>query len=206
VAELTDSLNQLLESHADQISRRIDADEGQTRQAIQSAVPALLAALSADAERGAGLKQAIAKDHDGSIIDQLSEYLDGSAQLSPRTTNGSGILDHALGDRQEPMAQALSAKSGLDMSTIMRLLPLLAPIVMGMLGKRGKAAGGDETGGFSFDDIGDVLNREKQDARSKNPDIGDILDSFGTASRTGSKSGGGIGDVLGGLFGGDRDR
>lgn len=206
MAELTDSLNQLLEGHADQISQRIDADEGQTRQAIQSAVPALLAALSADAERGDGLKQAIAQDHDGSIIDQLAEYLDGSAQLNPRTTNGSGILDHALGDRQEPMAQALSAKSGLDMSTIMRLLPLLAPIVMGMLGKRGKSSGGGGTGGFSFDDIGDLLNREKQDARSKNPDIGDILDSFGKGSGAGSKSGGGIGDVLGGLFGDRGDR
>ena len=206
MAELTDSLNQLLDSHADQISQRIDADESQTRQAIQSAVPALLAALSADAERGDGLKQAIAQDHDGSIIDQLAEYLDGSAQLNPRTTNGSGILDHALGDRQEPMAQALSAKSGLDMSTIMRLLPLLAPIVMGMLGKRGKASGGGGTGGFSLDDIGDLLNREKRDARSKNPDIGDILDSFGKGSGAGSKSGGGIGDALGGLFGGDRDR
>ena len=207
MAELTDSLNQLLEGHADQISQRIDADEGQTRQAIQSAVPALLAALSADAERGDGLKQAIAQDHDGSIIDQLAEYLDGSARLNPRTTNGSGILDHALGDRQEPMAQALSAKSGLDMSTIMRLLPLLAPIVMGMLGKRGKSSGGGGgTGGFSFDDIGDLLNREKQDARSKNPDIGDILDSFGKGSGAGSKSGGGIGDVLGGLFGDRGDR
>lgn len=207
MAELTDSLNQLLEGHADQISQRIDADEGQTRQAIQSAVPALLAALSADAERGDGLKQAIAQDHDGSIIDQLAEYLDGSAQLNPRTTNGSGILDHALGDRQEPMAKALSAKGGLDMSTIMRLLPLLAPIVMGMLGKRGKSSGGGGgTGGFSFDDIGDLLNREKQDARSKNPDIGDILDSFGKGSGAGSKSGGGIGDVLGGLFGDRGDR
>lgn len=209
MAELTDSLNQLLEGHADQISQRIDADEGQTRQAIQSAVPALLAALSADAERGDGLKQAIAQDHDGSIIDQLAEYLDGSAQLNPRTTNGSGILDHALGDRQEPMAQALSAKSGLDMSTIMRLLPLLAPIVMGMLGKRGKSSGGGGgTGGFSFDDIGDLLNREKQDARSKNPDIGDILDQF-AKPRSGagaSKGGGGIMDSINDMLGGDRSR
>ena len=199
MAELSDTLNQLLESHAGQISQRIDADESQTRQAIQSAVPALLAALGTDAERGGGLNQAIQQDHDGAIIDQLSEYLNGNAQLSPRTTNGSGILNHALGDGQEPMAQALSAKSGLDMGTIMRLLPLLAPIVMGMLGKRGRTSGGGGSGGFSFDDIGDLLNREKQDARSKNPDIGDILDIFSKGS--GSKGGGGIGDVLGGLFG-----
>ena len=137
----------------------------------------------------------------GSILDDLSSYLNGTANLSPRTTNGAGILDHTLGDRQETMQRALSAKSGLDMSTIMRLLPLLAPIVMGMLGKRGKSSGGGGTGGFSLDDIGDLLNREKQDARSKNPDIGDILDSFGKGSGAGSKSGGGIGDVLGGRSG-----
>jgi hypothetical protein len=170
------------------------------RTAIDAAVPALLAALGNEAERGEGLKQAIAQDHDGSIIDQLSGYLDGSAQLSPRTTNGSGILDHALGDRQQPMAQALSAKTGLDMGTIMRLLPLLAPIVMGMLGKKSSSSGGGSGDGFGLDDLGSILGREKQDARSKNPDIGDILDTF--SKRSGSKSSdGGIGDVLGGLFG-----
>ncbi|HJP72278.1 MAG TPA: DUF937 domain-containing protein [Candidatus Limnocylindria bacterium] len=199
MAELSDTLNQLLESHAGQISQRIDADPNQTRSAIDAAVPALLAALGDEAERGGGLQQAIAQDHDGAIIDQLSDYLDGRAQLSPRTTNGSGILNHALGDRQEPMAQALSARSGLDMSTIMRLLPLLAPIVMGMLGKKSSSAGGGSGGGFGMDDLGSILGREKADARSKNPDIGDILDSFSKGS--GSKSGGGIGDVLGGLLG-----
>ena len=202
MAELTDTLNQLLESHAGQISQRINADPAQTRTAIDAAVPALLAALGNEAERGEGLKQAIAQDHDGSIIDQLSGYLDGSAQLSPRTTNGSGILDHALGDQQQPMAQALSAKTGLDMGTIMRLLPLLAPIVMGMLGKKSSSSAGGSDDGFGLDDLGSILGREKQDARSKNPDIGDILDSFSKGSGTGSKSGdGGIGDVLGGLFG-----
>ena len=198
MAELTDSLNQLLEGQADQIGQRIGADPAQTRSAIDAAVPALLAALGTEAERGDGLKQAIAQDHDGSIIDQLSEYLDGRAQLSPRTTNGSGILDHALGDRQEPMAQALSAKSGLDMSTIMRLLPLLAPIVMGMLGKKSSPSGGGSGGGFGLDDLGSILGREKQDARSKNPDIGDILDSFsrGGSAKSGSGSSGGLGGML----------
>jgi hypothetical protein len=205
VAELSESLNRLLEGRADQIGQRIGADPVQTRSAIDAAVPALLAALGTEAERGEGLERAIAQDHDGSIIDQLSEYLDGNAQLSPRTTNGSGILDHALGDQQEPMAQALSAKSGLDMSTIMRLLPLLAPIVMGMLGKKSSSSGGGSGDGFGLDDLGSILGREKQDARSKNPDIGDILDSFAGGSGTGSKPSGGIGDVLGGLFGSDRD-
>lgn len=201
MAELTDSLNQLLEGRADEIGQRIGADGAQTRSAITAAVPALLAALSADADRGGGLKQAIQRDHDGSIIDQLPAYLDGTAQLSPRTTNGAGILEHTLGDRQPQMQQALSAKSGLDLGSIAKLLPLLAPIVMGMLGKRGGASGGSGgSGGFGLDDIGDLLNREKTDARSKNPDIGDILDSF-TTKGSSKPTSGGLGGILDSILG-----
>ena len=179
MAELSDTLNQLLDSRADQIGQRIGADGTKTRTALHAAIPALLAALSAEAGRGNGLTQAIQRDHDGTILDQLNDYLGGTAQLSPRTTNGAGILEHTLGDRQTEVQRALSAKSGLDMGSIGNLLALLAPIVMGMLGKRGGTSGGSAgSGGFSIDDIGDLLNRETSDARTKNPEIGDILDSF----------------------------
>jgi hypothetical protein len=218
MAELTDALTQLLGGQTDQIGRRIGADPQGTRSALDAAVPALLAAFGSEAERGSGLRHAIEQDHDGSILDQLSAYLDGSAQLSPRTTNGAGILNHVLGDRQEDMARAISAKSGLDLGTIMQLLPLLAPILMGMLGKRSRsgAGGGSGGGGTGFDQIGDALRREREDTRSRNPDIGDILDSFakgGSSSRTTSSSsrtttstgraraGGGFADFLDRLLG-----
>jgi hypothetical protein len=207
VAELTDSLTELLDGRTSQISRRIGADESQTRTAVHAAVPTLLAALSTESS-GGGLRQAVERDHDGSIIDQLSEYLDGSAQLNPRATDGDGILDHALGDRRAEVQQALSAKSGLDLGTIAKLLPLLAPILMGMLGKRsgGGTGGSGGSGGFGLDDIGDLLNREKDDARSTNPDIGDILDRFDRRGTGGGSSSGGIGDILDSLGGRDRDR
>lgn len=199
MAELTDTLNQLLEPRADEIGKRIGADSGKTRSAIQAAVPALLAALSANASQGTGLRQAIEKDHDGSILDDINGYLGGTAKLSPRTTNGAGILEHTLGERQPGVQKALSDKSGLDIGSIGNLLALLAPIVLGMLGKRsGAAGGGSSSGGFGLDDIGDLLNREKDDARGKNPDLGDILDSVGGGgSRT--TASGGLGDILGSL-------
>jgi hypothetical protein len=205
MAELSDMLNQMLDSRADQIGQRIGADGTRTRSAMQSAVPALLAALSQDASRGTGLRQALERDHDGAILDQLSEYLGGSAQLSPRTTNGAGILEHVLGGRRQNLEQALSAKSGLDMGSIAQLLQLLAPILMGMLGKQGRSSGGGSGGGIGFDDIGDLLNREKQDAKSKDPDIGDILDSFAPDKPAGSRSGGGIGGMLDSILGRKRD-
>jgi hypothetical protein len=214
MADLTDTLNDLLAGETGTISRRIDADEPSTQAALQAAIPALMAALSSEAD-SPGLRQAIQQDHDGSIIDQLSDYLGGTAQLSPRTTNGAGILEHVLGDRQGEMAQALSAKSGLSLGSIMQLLPLLAPILMGMLGK--KTSGGSGSGGFSFDDLGSILGGETEAAKGKNPDIGDILDSFGPSgsrTRTGSTSGsttstssqrpssrGGLGGLLDSIFG-----
>lgn len=214
MAELTEQLTELLDERADQIGGRIGADPDQTRQAVHAVVPALLAAFGQEAERGGGIRQAVQRDHDGAILDQLSDYLNGSAQLSPRTTNGQGILEHVLGDRQEPMARALSAKTGLDMSTIMRLLPLLAPILMGMLGKKTTSgssspsgtSGRETSGGFGLDDLGDLLGREKADARSRNPDIGDILDSISVGGTQGRKGSGGLGDALGDLLGGGRDR
>ena len=200
MAELMDTLNELLDQRTGQISTRIGADETKTRSALHTAVPALLAAFSQEAERGGGIRQAIERDHDGAIIDQLSEYLGGGAKLSPRTTNGPGILDHVLGSRQSDMQQALSAKTGLDVGSIGNLLALLAPIVMGMIGKKSNASPG---GGFSLDDLGSILGREKQDARSRNPEISDILDRFGQGS---GGSSGGLGGMLDGLLGGKRDR
>ena len=215
MAQLTEALNGLLEAQAPQISRRIGADPQKTQAAVHTAILALLAALGQNATSGGGeaLKGALERDHDGSILDNLGDYLGGTANLNPRATNGSGILEHTLGPRQETMQRAISAKSGLDMSSVGSLLSLLAPIVMGMLSKRasgggtatgGTAAGGTAAGGgIGLDDLTDLLGREKADAQS-NPDLGDILGSVlggGATSDTQRRSGGGLMDILGSLFG-----
>ena len=199
MAQISSSVLDDLRSHLsgdtlNEISRRIGADPQQTKTAIDGAIPVLLAALgkeAADPDRRAGLQQAIREDHDGSVIDNLPAYLNG--QLSGRATNGQGIVNHVLGDRQQTAAQALSGKSGLDLSTIMSLLPLLAPIVMGMLGKK------ERSGGLSFDNIADALGGDTQRAANDSPDIGDLLGNvLGGQSGEGK---GGIGDVLGSIFG-----
>jgi hypothetical protein len=182
----------------DDIGRRIDADPASTKRAIDAALPMLLAALgkeAADPQRAAGLKQAIQQDHDGTVVDNLHGYLSG--QMSGRATNGEGIVNHVLGDRREPAVQALSAKSGLDLGTIASLLPLLAPIVMGMLGKK------TGSGGLSLDNITDVLGNDTQRAANEQPDLGDLLGQvLGGGQGQGQGQGqGGIGDVIGSIFG-----
>lgn len=177
------SLQQLLAGQADQIGARIGADPAQTQQAISAALPALLAGLQQQATPGSGLQQAIEQDHDGSILDDLSGYLNGTANLGPRTTNGQGILDHVLGDQQEGVQHALSSQTGLSSSMIAQLLPLLAPIVMGMLGRQART-GGNASGGLG--------------------DLGSILGGL-TGGQPGMGSGG-LGDILGSILGGGQNR
>jgi hypothetical protein len=200
MAGLTDMLEQMLASRSDRIGARIGADPAQTNAAVTAALPALIAALSQESS-DPGLRQALERDHDGAVIDNLDGYVDGTANLNPRATDGVGILEHTLGDRQQGVAQALSAKTGLDLGTIMQLLPLLAPIVMGMLGKQTRSG----SGGFGLDDLGSILGGETAAAQSRNPDIGDILGSVLGGSRAGAQgspgSGGGLDDLLGSLTG-----
>lgn len=176
---MTDMLEQMLGSQADQIGARIGADPAKTQSAIAAALPALLAGLQKQAAPGTGLEQAIAQDHDGSILDDLPGYLQGTANLSPRTTNGEGIIRHVLGDQQEGVQQALSAKTGLSMDSIAQLLPLLAPIVMGMLGKQARSGSADQGAGGI--------------------DLSSILGSLGGL-------GGGAGDILGSILGDNKTR
>ena len=61
-----------------------------------------------------GLQQAVQQDHDGSILDDIAGYLQGTANLSPRTTDGEGILGHVLGGQQPQLQQALSSQTGLS--------------------------------------------------------------------------------------------
>ncbi|HET7582999.1 MAG TPA: DUF937 domain-containing protein [Candidatus Limnocylindria bacterium] len=194
---LDDLRSHLSGDTVNEISRRIGADPAQTQTAIDGAIPMLLAALgkeAADPSRSAGLHQAIQEDHDGSIIDNLQAYLNG--EMGGRAADGQGIVNHVLGDRQEPAVQALAGKSGLDLGTIASLLPLLAPIVMGMIGKK------QGSGGLSMDSITDVLGGDTQRAANQSPDIGDLLGSvLGGGGSGGSGGTGGLGDVLGSIFG-----
>jgi hypothetical protein len=201
VAQSSTSILDELQAHLsgdtiNDISRRIGADPDKTRAAVDGAVPMLLAALgkeAADPSRRDGLHQAISQDHDGSIIDNLQAYLNG--QMTGRAADGQGIVDHVLGDRKEPAVQALAGKSGLDLGTIASLLPLLAPIVMGMIGKK------QQGGGLSMDSITDVLGGDTQRAANQSPDLGDLLGSVLGGGQGQAGGSGGIGDVLGSIFG-----
>ena len=92
----------------------------------------LLGALTRNASQPGGaeaLLGALGK-HDGSVLDDLRNQLPAAAD-----THGAGILGHVLGARQGAAQQAVAGASGIDASQASAVLAMLAPIVMGALGK-----------------------------------------------------------------------
>jgi hypothetical protein len=141
--DLTVLLNNALNSDTiKQIGQQLGADEDTTSNAIQAALPILLGGLanvSASQSGATSLLSALDRDHDGSILDDLGGFLDDF--LSGR---GAGILSHIFGPQEGAVERGVSQASGLDLSKVGPLLMMLAPIVMGALGRARREGGMSE--------------------------------------------------------------
>jgi hypothetical protein len=120
-----------------QLSRQLGVSEQQTQQALPAALAALTGAMAQNTAQPQGAQQlsnALAKDHDGSLLDSLDGFLGGA---NPGALGaGASILGHVFGSRQPQVAGNLGRSTGLDPATMARLLSLLAPIVLAYLGRR----------------------------------------------------------------------
>jgi hypothetical protein len=194
MSDLQSLLAELAGSRLPDLSRALGADEGQARSALSMGLPALLAALQRNAQRPGGaeaLTEALRRDHDGSVFEDLAGVFQGGRQ-----NDGDGILRHALGDRREAIEQAVGAQSGLDASQVSRLMAMLAPLVMGQLGKA-QRSGGLDAGG-----IADLLGRESRTVTRDTPQLGGLaalLDRDGDGSIA-DDVGGIAKNILGGMF------
>src|SRR5262245_33465534 len=139
---LSSLLDQTLQSGAlSQIGAQLGTDPQTTSTAVSAALPMLVGALARNASTEGGaqsLASALARDHDGSILDDVGGFLGGGAA----TFSGAGILGHLFGGRQQAVEQAVGQSSGLDAQSARQLMAMLAPIVMGALSRRAQQGGG----------------------------------------------------------------
>lgn len=161
--------------------------DAKSERAAGLGIEAILGGLAQNAQdpKGAEALSAALDRHDGSSLSNL-----GPAFANDDVkTDGSKILGHVFGDNQQNVTQNLAAKSGLDAGAIAKMLPALAPVVMGMLGKK-KAEGGLDAGGLAG-----MLKGEADGF-----DLGDIM---GMVTGGGGGGGGlsGILNMLKGLLG-----
>ena len=143
---------QLTDTVMDKISGKLGADRKQTDVATDNILATLIEGLAkntADKSGAEGLANALEKDHDGSLLDNLHDLIDGKAeQANPRAANGAGILKHILGGNQSSMVDVISGLSGLGAGKTGNLMTMLAPVVLQMLGKQKRQQNLD-TGGLA---------------------------------------------------------
>ena len=174
----------------EQIGSRLGVDGATAQKAIALSIPVLLEALSRNAAHPEGaraLENAVERDHDGTILDDLGSLLGGRSA-------GEAILPHVLGGRQQNVQERIGRASGLDAATVGQLLAMLAPIVLGALGRARQQGDGD---------LGSILGGARAQVQRQAPQATDILSGILDANHDGSALDDvarmGIG-LLGGLF------
>nr|WP_315047891.1 DUF937 domain-containing protein [uncultured Leptotrichia sp.] len=117
------------------LAEQIGGTDGQTKNAIMAALPALLGALNKNSNtpEGAQTLNNALEQHDGSVLNNVEGYLQ-----NPDLKDGAGILNHLFGGNTQNVANAVSQSSGLDTQGSLKMLETLAPLVLGALGQQKK--------------------------------------------------------------------
>jgi hypothetical protein len=150
-----------------QLSAKLGADEGSVNTAITAALPMLLGGLaknSATPQGAEALSSALARDHDGGILDNLAGFL-GSGNAGA----GANILGHVFGGKTDAVASALGQASGLNAGSAGSLLAMLAPLVMGALGRTQQQSGLDSGG------LANMLGNERAQLEQSSSGLGGLM-------------------------------
>jgi hypothetical protein len=144
--------------------------------------------------------------HDGSILDNLGGLFGGGVDQNVMS-DGEKILGHVLGNKQQNVQHALGAKAGMDAGSVAQILKVAAPILMGVLGKQTRQNNVNSPSGIESLLGGLVTGNSPQQEQSFLESIldadgdGSVIDDVAGMVLGGSKKKGGLGGLLGGLFG-----
>lgn len=189
-------------------------DQAKTSGLLSMALPVLMKAMERNAStpQGAeGLMGAISGQHNGGILDNLGGLFNGGVDDSVKQ-DGSNILGHILGNKQAGVEQVLGQKAGMDSGAVGDVLKVAAPILMGVLGKQASQNNVSSAGDISGL-LGGLLGGASNSGAvtSEQTFLEQMLDSDGDGSiiddvagmvlGQATKGKGGIGGLLGGLFG-----
>lgn len=154
MSSLIESLiGMLSEDNLSRVSKQVGLTEDKAKQALPDVLATITGALAGNTsnkKEAQLLDNALSKDHDGSILDNITDYISNY-----QSGEGNGILRHVLGNNRTLVESAISKKTGLDINSIANLLTMAAPLVMGIIGKAKKQQN------LNKDSLTDLLKNEK---------------------------------------------
>jgi len=187
-------IDEFMKTYGTEVTQQMAAntglDQGTVQQLIPKLAPLIISGLKKQKdERGgdARVDHILNKYGDPSVLDNIKDLISTKTQDSEADANLGGLLGASGGVQA---AQALGKSLNIDASKIIRMIPALAPIILGALSKKKNTSGG--IGG-----IGSLLDADGD---------GSIIDDVaGFVLRGGAGQGtrnkGVLGSILGGLFG-----
>lgn len=165
-------LSQLGTGAVGQIGEQLGVDEQKAQQVVGMALPMIMGALNRNASSASGadaLVGALQRDHDGSILDNLSQSL----MAQETVDDGTKILGHVMGDRRSQVVNSVSRATKLDSDQVLKVFSLLAPVVLGALGQMQRKKNLDAQG------MSSLLQEERRTVESTTSGLTQLLDFDG---------------------------
>lgn len=165
------------------VSTELGIDEEKAATVLPQVAPVILAGLKRRMEeQGAeNMEAELSEAAAGADVDDIQSLL---RQGMPQEGEADPDLGGLLGGKGQEASGMLANQLGISSGAAAKLLPMLAPLIIGMLAKKGQAGGGGGAGG-----IAGILDRNGD---------GSILDDLGRIIGGGSGAAGVLGSVLGG--------
>jgi len=172
-----------------QMSSNFNVDQATVQKLIPQLAPLILAGLKKQKDTRGGderVDHILNKYGDSSVLNNIKDLVSSKARAKDVDPNLGGLLGDAGGVQA---AQALAKKMNIDPSTIMKMIPALAPLLLGALTKK------RDTGGKGISGVGALLDADGDG--SILDDVAGFLLKSGSSTRSGS--GGFLGSIIGGI-------
>ncbi len=174
------------------LSKTLGVNKNVLKQIIPQVAPLILGGLKKQKDNYGGEARVDHILNKYGSSDVLSD-LGGLFSSKARDSNPDPRLGGLLGDSGLQASDAIAKNFNLDSGVIMKLIPMLAPVILGALTKKRDAGAG--SGG-----IGALLDQDG-DGSILDDVAGFLLNNMGGGSSR-RRKGGGLGGALGGILGG----
>ena len=174
-----------------QMSSNLNVDQGTVQKLIPRLAPLIISGLKVQKDTQGGearVDHILNKYGDPSVLNNIKDLISSKTQSQTVDPNLGGLLG-ANGGLQA--AQTLAKSLNIDASTIMKMIPALAPLLLGALSKK------RDTGGAGISGIGSLLDADGDG--SILDDVAGYLMKDGSQTGTQTKGKSILGSLLGGL-------
>ena len=176
---------------SDQLSANLGVERNAVEQMLPRIAPMILGGLKRQKDQHGGQERVdhiLNKYGSADVLDNIGDFFSTQVQNQEADPRLGGLL----GDSGMQATNALSKQFNIDGSTAMKIIPMLAPIILGFLTKTRDRGGAGSAG------IASMLDRDGDGSI-----LDDVAEMFLQGSTGRSRSGGGglLGGLLGSLLG-----